>query len=232
MQLKFISLNLAGYKNWKSRQQKIIEFINKTDPDVVLLQEVRFDPQEFAYSQSILINKLLEKASPYTQTTVSRFYQPNAGSAYREGLATLSKYPIISSESLVLTKRPDDKHSRIIQNIDLTIGGHQVKLANIHLSNNKYSSEQLRELLDIFSSRQESRIIAGDFNIFNLEEEKDSYAQSYISSTELKKYISFPAENLTLDYVLAPKKFAIYSFETHEGLSDHNALAFTIELPE
>ncbi len=232
MQMKLISLNLAGFKVWESRRQKIVEFINEEDPDVILLQEVKFDPLESIYSQSILLNKLLVKPFPYTQTAVSKFYQPSTGKAYREGLATLSKYPISNSESLVLMKQADDKHQRIIQNIDLSVDGGQVGLANIHLSNNKYSVEQLRELLGILTSRKEERIIAGDFNILKLEDQKDSYAENYSSSIDFKKYVSFPSENITLDYVLLPKKLAFQSLYIHEGLSDHNSLIFTVNLPD
>src|SRR5687768_12197017 len=168
MQLKIISLNLAGFKDWESRRQKITDFIDKESPDILLLQEVKFDPLISAYSQSTLLNQLLQKPFSFTQTTVSKFYQPSVGGAFREGLAILSKFPIKDSEALVLVKQADDKHPRIIQSADLLIGERQVGIANIHLSNNKYSTEQLRELITIFESRQEERIIAGDFNILQL----------------------------------------------------------------
>jgi endonuclease/exonuclease/phosphatase family metal-dependent hydrolase len=232
MQLKFVSLNLAGFKNWESRQQKIVDFINKADPDVVLLQEVKFDPLKSAYSQSTLLNNLLRTPFPYTQTTVSKFYQPSIGDAYREGLATLSKFPIKDSEALVLVKQPDDKHPRIIQNVDLLVDDQKIGLANIHLSNNKYSIEQLQELLAIFAARKEERIIVGDFNILDLENEKGTYAQQYTSSIDFTKYVSFPSENITLDYVLIPKSISFQTFDVHEGLSDHNALSFSVNLPD
>ena len=233
MQMKLISLNLAGFKDWESRQQKIVDFVNEEDPDAVLLQEVRYDPSISAYSQSTLLNRLLTNTFPHTQTTVSKFYQPSFGNAYREGLATLSKYPISNSESLVLTKQAEDKHPRIIQNLDLNINGNQVGLVNIHLSNNQYSAKQLSEILDILLSRKDERIIAGDFNIFKLEDVKDKYTEHYSSSIDFKSYVSFPSENLTLDYILIPKKSSsLRSLETHDGLSDHNALVSIVELHE
>lgn len=231
MQLKIISLNLAGFKDWESRQQKIIDFINKENPDVLLLQEVKFDPLISAYGQSTLLNQLLQKPLPFTQTTVSKFYQPSVGDAFREGLAILSKFPIKDSEALVLVKQADDKHPRIIQSADLTINERQIGIANVHLSNNKYSVEQLRELIAIFASRKEERIIAGDFNILQLENEKESYIENYTSSTDFKKYVSFPSENITLDYALIPKHLAFESLDIYEGLSDHNALVFVIVKP-
>lgn len=94
MQLKVCSLNLAGFKDWESRQQKIIDFIDKENPDILLLQEVRFDPSISTHCQSVLLNQLLQKPFQFTQTTVSKFYQPSVGDAFREGLAILSKFPI------------------------------------------------------------------------------------------------------------------------------------------
>ncbi len=232
MQLKIISLNLAGFKDWELRRQKIIDFINNENPDVLLLQEVKFDPLISAYSQSTLLNQLLQKPFSFTQTTVSKFYQPSVGDAFREGLAILSKFPIKDSEALVLVKQADDKHPRIIQSADLVINEQTVGIANIHLSNNKYSIEQLRELIAIFASRKEERIIAGDFNILQLENEKESYVENYISSIDFKKYVSFPSENITLDYVLIPRHFVFESLDAHEGLSDHNALVFVVGLQE
>ncbi|HSW77542.1 MAG TPA: endonuclease/exonuclease/phosphatase family protein [Candidatus Chromulinivoraceae bacterium] len=227
MQLKIISLNLAGFKDWELRRQKIIDFIDKENPDVLLLQEVKFDPLISSFSQSTLLNQLLQKPFAFTQTAVSKFYQPSVGESYREGLAILSKFPIKDSEALVF-----DKHPRIIQSADLLINEQTVGIANIHLSNNKYSVEQLRELITIFASRKEERIIAGDFNILQLENEKESYIENYTSSTDFKKYVSFPSENITLDYVLVPKHFAFESLDIYEGLSDHNALVFVVGLSE
>ncbi len=92
------------------------------------------------------------------------------------------------------------------KSVDLLINKRTVDIANIHLSNNKYSTEQLREF------------------------EKESYAKYYTSSIDFKKYVSFPSESITLDYVLIPKRFAFDSLDVHEGLSDHNALSFVIRL--
>lgn len=228
MQVKITSLNIAGFKKWESRQQKIVDFINSENPDVLLLQEVRFDPVVSAYSQSAMLNLLLKTPFPFTQTTVSKFYQPSVGEAFREGLAILSKFPIKESEALVLVKQADDKHPRIIQNANLVIDGRTVGITNVHLSNNKYSLQQLRELIAIFTSRNEERIIAGDFNILDLESIKDIYTENYSSSTEFKQYISFPSEGITVDYVLLPKQLRFDSLTTFEGLSDHSALSFVI----
>lgn len=228
--MKLISLNLAGFRDWQSRQQSIIDFIAREDPDVLLLQEVKYDPKWSAYSQSMLLNKLLPIPLPFTQTTVSKFYQPSSGAAFREGLAVLSKLPIASSESLVLTKQADDKHPRIVQNINLQLESTQVLVSNVHFSNNKYSLDQLSELLKIFEARDERRIIVGDFNISNLRANQAVYSQDYLASIDFKAYQSFPSKGLTLDYALLPQGSKFEQLEVYEGLSDHNALCMVINL--
>lgn len=230
MELKFTSLNLAGYKDWSTREASIIQFINRTQPDVLLLQEVKFDPAFSYYNQAVNMNQQLESPFHYHQSTISKYYQPSSGEAFREGLVALSKFPIINSEALVLVKQADDKHPRIIQNVNLNLGNEELHVTNVHFSNNHHSVGQLQELLTILRERQDQRIIVGDFNIFSLQEHGDLYSDTYSSSTDFKPYISFPAEDRTLDYALVPKDLALISIETTPGLSDHAAVTFTIHL--
>lgn len=75
--IKLVSLNLAGFKDWGPRQQKIVDFIDAENPDVVLFQEVKFDQAVSQYSQSVLINRQLKSPLPFAQTTISKFYQPS-----------------------------------------------------------------------------------------------------------------------------------------------------------
>lgn len=230
MQFKVISLNIAGFKEWDSRRQKIAQRIDRENPDVVLLQEVKFDPLVSAYSQSVELNKLLNRPFEFTQTSISKYYQSSSGSSYREGLAVLSRFPITNSEILVLTKQVDDKHTRIVQNIDLDVRGRELLLSNVHFSNNAYSVDQLQELIHILDSRGEKRLIAGDFNIFDVEANRPLYDSGYTSSVAFKTYVSFPSEGHTLDYVLIPAECSFASLETIEGLSDHNMLVCTVEI--
>lgn len=230
MKVKITSLNLAGYLEWERRLPGIISYINYEQPDILLLQEVKFDPAESDFCQSALLNEQFAQPYAYEQTSVTRYHEPQGDNAYREGLAVLSMHPILKSEALVLIKNNADEHTRIVQNIDIEIDDKAVPLTNLHFSNNKYSDDQFRELLDILDGRNEKRILCGDFNIFNLEDYADLYSNDYTASTEIKKYISFPDEKLTLDYMLLPKNYRYVSLALAQGLSDHAALTFTIEI--
>jgi endonuclease/exonuclease/phosphatase family metal-dependent hydrolase len=228
--MKVTTLNLAGYKNWAERQSNIISYLEATDSDVVFLQEVKFDPEYSLYSQSRYLNSLLSTPYPYSQTSVSRIFLSSQNEESREGLAALSKHPIVDSEVIVLRKRADDKHTRIIQKVSLLIDGQVVNFTNVHFSNNAYSDEQLEETLLIAKNRNESSIILGDFNIFDIQTVSQLYAADYVASTEIKQYVSFPSEGATFDYMLAPKAYKYSSLDIGENLSDHNALTAVFEL--
>lgn len=230
MIIKLISLNLAGYQDWERRQADIVSYLNTEKPDILLLQEVKFDPGMSSLSQSTLLNRLLETPYAYEDTSVTRYHKPHKDDAYREGLAVLSNFPIVKSESLVLIKNDADAHTRFVQSIDLKIGDTEFKVSNIHFSNNQYSGDQFAELLTILEQRGEKRVLCGDFNIFELEQYESLYSPSYVASTEFKRYVSFPAGNLTLDYMLLPREYKYESLEVIPGLSDHNGLEFILNI--
>ncbi|MES2630820.1 MAG: endonuclease/exonuclease/phosphatase family protein [Patescibacteria group bacterium] len=226
--MKITSLNLAGYKNWADREPLILEYLNGTQPDIIFFQEVKFNPNVSILNEASLINSKLNIPYDHTQSAISRIYMTSEGEESREGLSVLSNHPIINSEILVLRKRDDDKHTRIVQFVDIHIGGEIQKFANVHFSNNDYSDEQLEEALDVIKNRGEKRIIVGDFNIANLNTVSHLFADDYTSSISTGNYISFPSEGATFDYVLIPNEYEFNAFGIKENLSDHNALTFEI----
>lgn len=230
MQLTILTLNLAGYKDWAIRQPEVIKVLNQANADIVLLQEVRYDPSISLLTQANYINSLLNTPYGHCVSDVSRFYAPSVGEPYREGLAILSKLPLYNPETLALAKAPDDKHTRMIQNVDVDINGTTLGLTNVHFSNNQYSASQLEEALGILSNRSKANIIAGDFNIFDINAHRASFDDKYGVSTDVTPYISFPTENATLDYILLPKAFHFASIKTLEGASDHNGVLAVVNV--
>lgn len=227
MTYTFITLNVQGYAHWAKREANIVAYLDSQDADFVLLQEVRFDETKSSRNQAETLNSRLRQPYKYFASAVARYYQPREGDPYKEGLAILSRFPIIKSEVLALTKRPDDKHQRLIQNVDIDVP-ERLKLSNVHFSNNQYSAEQLAEVISIFSLREERRIIAGDFNIFDLSASEDLFGSDYMASVEYRPYVSYPSENRTLDYILLPREYGFNSLETTENLSDHAAVYFEV----
>ena len=226
--MKITSLNLAGYEQWSERESSILEYLDSAQSDVVFFQEVKFNPEISIFNEASLINSKLKIPYEHKQSAITRIYISSDGAESREGLSVLSRYPIIDSEILVLKKRDDDKHTRIVQNVDVLIGGRLQKFSNVHFSNNDYSDEQLEEVLKITEGRYEERIIVGDFNIFDIDTVGNLFFEDYTVSTSVSKYISFPSEDVTLDYVLIPKSYEFKSLSIGENLSDHNALTFEL----
>jgi endonuclease/exonuclease/phosphatase family metal-dependent hydrolase len=229
MNLRITSLNICGYANWHERLPKIVNSLEEIKPDLLLLQEVRFEKSLSAFNQSQDINMLAKEPFPYANSSIAKYYRPSQGDPYREGLAVLSRYPIINMEVVALTQHLDDKHTRIAQCFEVRKDDKNILLSNVHFSNNSHSEEQLTELLHIFSARNERRIIIGDFNIFDLSAIASKH-DGYRSSAQFKKYTSFPSEDKTLDYALLPGEFKFSDITTLDGSSDHSAVTFDIEL--
>lgn len=228
--MKVTSLNLAGYKNWTERASNIAAYLDQAQSDIVFFQEVMFDAENSPYPQSKQINDKLSMPYHNSHASITRYYLHSDGHESREGLAVLSRFPVTNSETIVLTKHTDDKHTRIIQKVDIQVNGQNVTFTNVHFSNNQYSTEQLAETLQIIKATEGKGVILGDFNIFDITSVKNLYSNDYIVSTDFSKYISFPAEQATLDYVLLPLGYSFTSLSLGENLSDHNALTFDFSL--
>ncbi|RZJ20180.1 MAG: hypothetical protein EON85_16135, partial [Brevundimonas sp.] len=224
--MKLTTLNLQGFEHWNDRQEQIVRYLHNEQPDVVLFQEVVYLPEISPYTQVQLLNQSLHY--PYHQSDVSRLQRGIDYPVYREGLAAISKHPIVTAETVVLQQDPTDEHNRIVTLLDLFINDQVVKLANVHFSltdDVDFATAHLAETLAIITARGERRIIAGDFNMSDLDTTKSLWSDSYTASTATE-YVTFPSmDNKRIDYVLLPKEFEFDSIKTSgDGLSDHRAL--------
>lgn len=226
---KILSLNLAGYLNWQSRERAIISHIDQLKPDVILFQEVHYDPGISLSDQATTLNNNLAKPYEFYSSSISRFYKSSSGKPRLEGLASLSRLPITESVTLALTKRPNDKHARIVQLLTFKTATIPLEIINIHLSNNSHSAEQFKEVYSLTKRYKRKPLIVGDFNIFTLSNYQSIYKTDYALSTDFKQYISFPSEGLTLDYLLLPKMYQFEAIDTVGSLSDHTAINYTFK---
>lgn len=231
--MKITTLNLQGFDNWEERQTAIIDHLTSESPDVVLFQEVVYLPAISPYNQAQLLNDTL--GYPYEQSAVTRLQVGVDYPVYREGLAAISRYPIVRSETLVLQQDKNDEHQRIVQLLDLYVDDQVVKLAHVHFSITDvvdYATPQLKETLDLLASRDEQRIMAGDFNLNDLDVSVALWGDEYIASTKYE-YISYPSMNKRNDYFLLPKSHAFSGLHTSgDDLSDHRAITATIRLSQ
>lgn len=229
--MRITTLNLQAFNNWDDRETAIVEYLQLVEADVVLFQEVVYLPTISPHNQVQLINQVLRY--PYMHSAITRLQPSPEYKTYREGLATLSNYPILQSDSIVLKQAPGDEHNRIVQLLDILVGDRVLKIANVHFSLSDtvdYATAHLKETIEILSARGEERIIPGDFNISHLEALGDIWKDRYRSSTE-KEYISFPEMNKRIDYFLIPRSDSFLDISvSSDELSDHRAVTADIQI--
>ncbi|MFI5212496.1 MAG: endonuclease/exonuclease/phosphatase family protein [Candidatus Saccharimonadales bacterium] len=232
METRITSFNVQGFEDWQKREPCILDYLHHQQPDIIFFQEVTYIPELSPFTQTALLNKTLDY--PYEHSAITRLQKGQHYETYREGLAVLSKLPIIRCDALTLKKDPADEHQRIVQFIDVAqTDGSVMKLANIHLSITDFTEEfaraQLKELLDILDSRGEQRIIGGDFNMNDLDIHADLWQNNYTSSSTVP-YISYPGMNKRNDYFLVPKQYNLRTVQVSpDGISDHRAVSIVTE---
>ena len=229
--MKITTLNLQGFDHWDTREAAIITHLTQELPDVVLFQEAVYLPDISPYNQVQLLNGSLH--FPYQQSVISRLQVGVDHPVYREGLAALSRHPIVSSDTIVLKQAEGDAHQRIVQLLDIYVDEQVVPIANVHFSitdDFDFATPHLEELLDILASRGEQRIIMGDFNLNNLDASAELWQADYAASTAFD-YISYPSMDKRNDYALVPKSYSLDAVSVSgDDLSDHRALTAQLSL--
>jgi len=233
--VKILNLNLWNYNNFEHRRPKIIKFIKKQNPDVIVLQEVRDDPQfnKKGDNQAKQLNR--ELGYPHLvfyPVTDKHKERPEKYKTYcMEGIAILSRFPILKIEKRKLKKHEEDIYT--CGNLYVRIKAQKIfDLIAVHFSNRDlFSLLHLIETLKYIKKKKIRPMIVGDFNIRHPDYLHDLTEENYKSSMQYKRYLSYPPANYTLDYILIPKNFKFKSFHClGNGLSDHKALVADIKL--
>ena len=129
-----------------------------------------------------------------------------------------------------MKKEKDESEPRSILCFDLKIKSRIYYFANIHFTNKEESAKnELVEFLNFIHSRGEKRIMAGDFNMFNLPKYSNLF-NGYKLSYNYKPYISYTKDNGCLDYIMIPDNFNFTHLElVEEYLSDHKGLFVNLD---
>lgn len=228
--------NKNGWIDEPDIGDRIVEFIEKMDPDILCLQEYDRTRQ----------NQLMQ--FPYkvvTPTTVRKTTQ-----------AIFSKYPIVSEGAVDF---PNTINNVIYA--DLLIGSDTVRVYNMHLQSfnivpssrtfsEKQSQKNYKRLVNTFEKQLEQAkilnehkkfspyptIVLGDLNntqfssIYRIlkGEMQDSFLEKGSRFGRTYSLLGFP---LRIDYVLAGSEFEILSHENYYVvLSDHYPLLATLQL--
>jgi endonuclease/exonuclease/phosphatase family metal-dependent hydrolase len=165
--LKVMTLNLNGYGEthgaWRVRRDLIVQEIEEADPEVVAFQAVRREPQvENGLDQAAQIARQLS-GYPYV------IFEPVACRADggAEGLAFLSRQPVIEAGSLHLTlaRGAEDPARRMVFQALFSSKGSAVRLFNAHLSwIPEQNGANVHELLAYLRAFEGPALLVGDFN--------------------------------------------------------------------
>lgn len=234
---KVMTLNLWGYHEWDKRTDNLIALINQEAPDCIALQEVLTNHafSDFPSSDFIATScgyKYRVFAPTYPRNN-SKDREGNRTQRASYGQAFLSKHPIVSAESYFLKLYPEHPEENTVLFCQADIDGIQVEFANVHFANSsKFSDLHLRELMELLEKRQSRPIILGDFNVWkqDMATYMETVLKGYVSSSEVAEYISSPADNDCLDYIVVPDaKYKLGAVNCPEVfVSDHNALLASV----
>ncbi|MFV0249398.1 MAG: endonuclease/exonuclease/phosphatase family protein [Tenacibaculum sp.] len=230
--LKVISYNVKmfNYYKWNkdiTAEQKIYEFINKENPDIIALQE---------FYQSEMLNISLPFKYIKTKSDKSKF-----------GLSIYSKHPIIKSGSLNFKNSANNTiFVDIVKNND-TIRVYNVHLESLKINPSKENSGQknskhlFKRIANGFKKQaiqtenivqheytwKGKKIICGDFNntayswVYKklAKNKKDAFIEKGLGLGKTFRY-AYPVR---IDFILTDNKATINQYKTYSNvkLSDH-----------
>lgn len=236
--LKIISYNICALPKWLNqfsnpfkRIDNIITFLNKTDADIICLQEV--------FDKNIMSRLMVELPKYYFC-----HYPIKSSIIMNSGLVICSKFPILSRgrETFKDACGEDRFSEKGLIYITVKIRNKIHTVINTHLnadaifSSVKYSQEirmkQMKQVLHRMTQYRNDVILCGDFNIHlynnNVKDIIDEITTFKKYCIKSKKMITFKEENKQLDYIFylsnnkVPFKYSYKVFKTDDTtMSDH-----------
>jgi endonuclease/exonuclease/phosphatase family metal-dependent hydrolase len=233
--LKIMTLNLWCYFDWNNRKDNIISLVNELAPDFKAFQEAQTNHSFSEFPQSDFIADNCGFKYRVFAPTYKRDGQIDKDGGMTQetsfGLAFISKFPVISSETYFLRQHPDHDEACSVLFCKIDVDGTPVDVCNVHFGNSDlFADLHLNELMDLCEERKIKPIILGDFNIFNLSAYKSNRLKDYMISTDVAEYTSMPKDKGTLDYIAVPSAYTLSNVQCPElYVSDHRALFATAE---
>lgn len=247
--MKILSLNLHCFKedNRIKKLNKIIKFIKENDIDVCVFQEAA---QKIA---SVKIKNNIKKGNNANyiaqKLNYNVYFHPiKIGfEILEEGLAFVSKYPILNPNYKTISKTTDfttwHKRDYLSANINNTT------FFNVHLGwdiAGENGMNQINKLLEETNKHQELLFLCGDFNYADDTKEINHIKEKYYSASDLFNLNSLQNptfhfsldndlgfSNKMIDFIFTNKKINIKNFqivfnEEKDYVSDHSGLYLEI----
>ena len=137
MKLLTLNLHLWHEEDQINKLKKIANFIQKNDIDICFFQEAaQLESNELIIdnikkdNNAYLIKSFLDK-----EYYLYFEYKKNGYEVYNEGLAILSKYPLINKDWFYISKirNPKDWHTRIIVKASIKYNNEIIDLYSTHM---------------------------------------------------------------------------------------------------
>jgi len=255
--MKIISLNIANYDDhpdWEKRRLKICELITKTQPNLISLQEVRFNPQQItchdSYQNSaeelLALLHSQNKFLDYRIITMPTMYYPSPNDkVIWEGKSLITNRKILEYGNFLLTKPAfsQDMNKRSIFWCRLKLDNSEFVIGNLHWGLDEaariHNASQTAQFVARFPNIP--LILAGDFNI---DPDADTQQQLiaaglsdlWLSISQKNPGFTFPAHNPTrrIDQAwgnqLAVQCLKSMSLPEFYDMSDHLALLLELDI--
>lgn len=197
----------------------IIEFLRVLNADIICLQEVNESAK--AGFQVSSFKDELNMYSHFGANVVK------SGSNY--GLVTYTKYPIKSRDHIYLTSF---KEQRALLHTIINIKGKKLNIINLHLGLTKNERDvQLKELNNFLHTlKDESYIIAGDFNEKSLNFDRD-VAKDIAIELNKENTLTISTGLDRIDYILVSPNIEIIDYEVLiKNMSDHFPIIAKIKI--
>ena len=169
--IRVFNLNIWNYNEpWEVRRGLIAEAIRRDKPDLVTLQEIQYwsqykkDPRHQA-------DQIAERLPDYTLIWQPARYYPGLGADERwEGLAILSRFPVVDRRYLLLSRDeddPDDVLQRIVLGAEVRTPGGAFWLFTTHFPLSARARKRVvREAhgFVVGTAGRRPFVLTGDFN--------------------------------------------------------------------
>lgn len=172
--LTLLNLNIWNYNApWTERRARIIELIQRTEPDLVALQEVRY--HDWLPYPSHQADQILAELSDYHNIWHPAHYWPpgegdNRGQTCWEGLAIFSRSPIVDQTHLRLSRDledPRDVHQRLVLGAQIQTPAGPFWLFDTHYPLSAGARDRVALETHRFvrqTAGESAFVLAGDFN--------------------------------------------------------------------
>jgi len=243
MELKILTINIWRYYKWDQRKEELIRFLKEQDADIIFLQEAAYDDRlksKFKNQVDEINKELNYEGQTFSKMTkMAKWHQEPIDWDMWYGFGILSKFPINESDLVILPHINKNKNYGFLHTtLETPLG--TIDLINVHFENtDEGSKEHLKQTLEWCREKSIQPLIAGDFNMFNLNNLFDLAKEEYQISYKVKPYFSFMPTKfsnnkgpVTLDHVLVYKsKFTIEDVNCISNeISDHNPVIALVKI--